>query len=334
MGISNRENLLKALRCCEVERVPWVPFVGVHAAKLLGVELKDFLCDSGLIAQGIVKAARLYDADGIPLCFDLQIEAELLGCGVKYLPKMPPAIIKHPLAKGSLGDLAEYEPNSGRLKVVLDSMPKIKAELGDNTAIYALVTGVLTLAYQLRGRAILDDIANASESLAPLLRFCKDIQLKTIRAYAERGVDVVAVVEPMCSNLQADFFIKELMPLENELFEYINTKNLASSFFLCGDVNLLLDEICKAKCNNISVCSNVDLGVLKAKALAAGKSFSGNLDPRRDILNCSKLDSVKKARQSLKIGGKKGFILSSGCDLAFDSPSENLLAISSQKSFT
>ncbi|MFI3290681.1 MAG: uroporphyrinogen decarboxylase family protein [Opitutales bacterium] len=327
MKISRRENLINVLKGGEGEKVPFVPFVGVHAAKVLEVGLKDFLSSSDLIAKGVVKSAKLYNADGIPLCFDLQIEAELLGCGVKYLDKMPPAVIKHPLAKGSLSDLNVYEPNSGRLKCVLDAIESIRAELGDNTALYALVSGVLTLAYQLRGRALLEDIANRADSLIPLLAYCRDIQLKTIKAYAERGVDVVAVVEPLCSNLDIDFF-KELLPFENDLFDYINDLGLLSSFFLCGDVNELLDEICESRCHNISVCSNVNLSVLREKALKAKKSFGGNLNPRSDILNCSKEETILKTKQCLDIGKTKAFVFSTGCDLAFDSPSESLIAIS------
>ncbi len=323
--MTGKENLLKVLRGGESERVPWVPFVGVHSAKLLGVSLEDFFYDSDLIAKGVVNSAKLYKADAIPLAFDLQLEAEILGAKTKILPKMPPAIIKHPLADKI--KFPSYNPNSGRLAIALNAVPSIKKGLGENTALLGLVCGVLTLSYQLRGRALLDDIKAKNTELKELLSYAKEVQLKTIQAYVQSGVDAITVVEPMCSNLDTKFFIEELFALENELFDSIKRAGLPSSFFSCGDVNALLPKICKMHCDNISVCSNVDLEILKREAINANKSFGGNLNPRQEILKGTKEDCIKAVKNCLELGGKKGYILSSGCDLAYETPSENLIAI-------
>jgi len=48
-------------------------------AKLLGISAKEYLSSSRHIIDGISKAIELYDPDGIPVMFDLQIEAEALG---------------------------------------------------------------------------------------------------------------------------------------------------------------------------------------------------------------------------------------------------------------
>ena len=39
--ITGRERVKKAIRCEEVDRVPWVPFVGSHAAYLLGMGAQE-----------------------------------------------------------------------------------------------------------------------------------------------------------------------------------------------------------------------------------------------------------------------------------------------------
>ncbi len=324
--LSKKEELIKCLHGEGTKRVPWLPFVGIHAAKVMGKSLGEFLYDSELISEGVVRSARLYNASGIPICFDLQLEAEILGAKTKILEKMPPAIIKHPFASNM--EFPKYEPNSGRLKIVLDAIPKAKKELGEDCALYGLVTGILTLAYQLRGRQLLDDIKDKKDEAKALLNYCKEVQLKTISAYVDRSIDVVAVVEPMCSVVNVDFCVEELFPLENELFDNIRREGLPSSFFLCGDVNEMLKEICNTSCDNICVCSNVDLNSLKQYALRANKSFGGNLNPRTEILNASKEECVSYAKKCLDIGGNKGYILSSGCDLPYDTPSENLIAIS------
>jgi uroporphyrinogen decarboxylase len=71
--------LEKAFRLQPVERVPWVPFVGVHGGFLLGVDAQEYLRSGDLMVEGISKAIELYRPDGIPVAFDLQIEAEILA---------------------------------------------------------------------------------------------------------------------------------------------------------------------------------------------------------------------------------------------------------------
>ena len=90
----------KAFRLEELERAPWVPFVGVHGAHLIGVNAESYLKDASSITAGIEKAIGLYRPDGIPVVFDLQIEAEILGCKLAWSKENPPAVVSHPLTEG------------------------------------------------------------------------------------------------------------------------------------------------------------------------------------------------------------------------------------------
>ncbi len=82
--MTGKERIQKAFRCERVDRVPWVPFVGCHAGALLGVSAQDFLKSDKRMIDGINKAIALYQPDGIPVAFDLQIEAEALGCELAW----------------------------------------------------------------------------------------------------------------------------------------------------------------------------------------------------------------------------------------------------------
>jgi uroporphyrinogen-III decarboxylase len=68
------------------------------------------------------KPLKEYNPDGIPIIFDLQIEAEILGCKLQWAPHNPPAVISHPLAEGKLlKDLKIPEENEGRVGVALEA---------------------------------------------------------------------------------------------------------------------------------------------------------------------------------------------------------------------
>ena len=53
--------------------------------------------------SGLNKAIELYKPDGIPVSFDLQLEAEILGCKLNWAKENPPAgPLAQPLATRSL----------------------------------------------------------------------------------------------------------------------------------------------------------------------------------------------------------------------------------------
>ena len=78
------ELIKQAFKLQEVERVPWVPFVGVHGGHLTGVDAETYLKSADEIVSGVSQAVEKYNPDGVPVVFDLQIEAEILGCDLQW----------------------------------------------------------------------------------------------------------------------------------------------------------------------------------------------------------------------------------------------------------
>ena len=72
-------------------KVPWVPYVGVHGAFLINEAADKCLQDPRLLAKSVVNAAKRYRADGIPLLFDLSVEAQAIGCELKWWPDNVPS---------------------------------------------------------------------------------------------------------------------------------------------------------------------------------------------------------------------------------------------------
>ena len=66
------ELIKKAMRLEDVERIPWVPFVGAHAGAMIGMTATEFLKSSDNLVKGVNKAIELYNPDGIPVAFDLR----------------------------------------------------------------------------------------------------------------------------------------------------------------------------------------------------------------------------------------------------------------------
>ena len=94
-----KELIFKTLRHEETERVAWVPFAGVHAGKLLGYTAEELLKEGDKLLPSLLEVNKLYTPDGMPVVFDLQIEAEILGCELMWARDNPPSVKTHPLAR-------------------------------------------------------------------------------------------------------------------------------------------------------------------------------------------------------------------------------------------
>ncbi len=78
--MTGKELILKAFNNEDLERVPWIPYTGVQVGALSGVDAEKLLQSEELLFENLMKAHKQYAPDGMPIIFDLQIEAEILGC--------------------------------------------------------------------------------------------------------------------------------------------------------------------------------------------------------------------------------------------------------------
>ena len=293
--MTGKERIQKAFKCESVDRVPWVPFVGCHAGALIDASAEDFLKSEKLMIDGINKAIELYQPDGIPVAFDLQIEAEALGCELAWAEENPPAVTKHPLCNGTtLADLKIPAANEGRIETVLKVAKAIRAEHPE-IALYGLITGPFTLALHLLGTDIFMKMFDDTDYVHELLTFCKDVCIAMSKYYIDTGCDVVAVVDPMTSQIGPDQFTQFVTPFAAEVFESIREAGALSSFFVCGHAQQNIAVMAQTKCDNISIDENIPLDYVRQECEKQGISFGGNLQLTSVLLLGKPIDAQKNA---------------------------------------
>ncbi|PKQ63919.1 hypothetical protein BZG02_07870 [Labilibaculum filiforme] len=321
------ELIKKAMRLEEVERIPWVPFVGAHAGELLNMTATEYLKSADNIVAGVNKAIELYNPDGIPVAFDLQIEAEALGCKLAWADDNPPAVISHPLKEGvKLEDMKVPCPCSARIPMVMEATQRLREQHPD-MALYGLITGPFTLALHLLGTDIFMDMMMDPEGTHKIMRFATDVALMMSSNYIEAGADVIAIVDPMTSQIDPMSFETFVKPYVTEINEFIREADALSSFFVCGNAQQNIEEMCQTKPDNISIDENIPLDFVRDIALKHNISFGGNMKLTLVLLMGDEEASRRDALECMDIGGKKGFILAPGCDLAMATPVKNLQAV-------
>jgi MtaA/CmuA family methyltransferase len=325
--MTGKELILKAFRLEEVERIPWVPFVGIHGAKLIDVPGDKYLQSAELISRGAAKAVELYKPDGLPVTFDLQIEAEAMGCQLAWSTENPPAVISHPLSEGkTLADLVVPGKDDGRINLVLDAARAIRKDHPD-IALYGLITGPFTLALHLLGTDIFIKMLEDAPQVTAILEFANRVAMAMAGYYLEAGCDIIAVVDPMTSQIGPDQFSQFITPPMTALFEHIRSGGGLGSFFVCGYAQQNIEVMCDCKPDNVSIDENIPLDFVRDICLEREISFGGNMKLTVVLLMGSPDDCQEHALETMELGKRKGFILAPGCDLPMATPRENLAAI-------
>jgi len=325
--MTGKERIQKTFKLEPTDSIPWVPFVGVHAASLIGVNATEFLHSADHIVNGISKAVELYQPDGIPVLFDLQLEAELLGCKLNWAEENPPAVISHPLLEGkTIEDLLIPDKHQGRMPIVMDATQQLRAKYPD-LALYGLIAGPFTLALHLLGTDIFMKLFEEPEYVTKLFAFCEKVAKRMADYYIEAGCDVIAVVDPMTSQIDPVTFEAFVSPPMTEIFQHIRERGAFSSFFVCGHAQQNIEVMCGCKPDNISIDENIPLDYVKDIALRHNISFGGNLQLTVVLLMGTPEDAAFNALDCMELGGDRGFILAPGCDLPMATPTENLIAV-------
>jgi MtaA/CmuA family methyltransferase len=231
------------------------------------------------------------------------------------------------LAEGtSLAELKIPSENDGRIPVVLEATRVLHKKYPE-IALYGLITGPFTLALHLLGTDVFLKLYEDPENVSAILDFCKDVGIKMSEYLINAGCDVIAVVDPMTSQIGSDTFETFVTPYATEIFKFIRNKGKLSSFFVCGHAQQNIEAMCSCEPDNISIDENIPLDYVKEIALKNGISFGGNLKLTVVLLMGNEDDAREDALNCLDTGGKTGFILAPGCDLPMETPPVNIKAV-------
>ena len=325
-----KEILFKVLRHEKAERIPWVPFAGVHAGKLKGYNAIEVLKEPDKLYESLMEVHRLYQPDGMPIMFDLQLEAEILGCGLLWADNNPPSVSSSPYVNSDDLPTDDMIPkkDQGRIPMILEVMDRMKRSVGDETALYGLITGPLTLATHLRGSEIFMDMLKRKDKAEQLFDFCTKVAIAMAGYYIDAGMDVIAVVDPLVSQISPKSFSKQLHDPYVKIFDYIRERGAFSSFFVCGDASKQIRVMCETHPDSMHVDENVKLAESKLITDEFNIVMGGNIPLTTTMLFGNQQDNMKAVIDIYdSVPTKTNFILSPGCDMPYDVPIENGVAV-------
>lgn len=327
MIMTGRELVLSTFRHEETPRLPWVPFAGVHVGKLKGYTATEVLTDKDKLFESLMESTRLYMPDGMPILFDLQMEAEILGCELIWANDNPPSVVSHPLEKAQSIPDRLVERTDGRIPLMLDVCRRVKEAVGDRIALYGLFCGPFTLASHLRGTQLFKDMKKNPELVKSLLDYCLANAFRMVDFYQETGMDIAAPVDPLVSQLSPKMFQEYLAEPYTKLFRYIREKGMYSSFFVCGNALPNVEGMCLTGPDGISIDENIPMATAKAITDRYNVCIGGNIPLTTTMLFGNQQDNMKFVVEMVDSVSRKNLIVSPGCDMPYDIPIENTIAV-------
>ena len=207
-------------------------------------------------------------------------------------------------------------------------MRRMKAAVGETTALYGLICGPFTLASHLRGNNLFTDMYDFEDEVCDLFAFCKRVCMRMADYYIEAGMDVIAMVDPLISQISTAHFEQFMTEPYTEIFRYIREKGAFSSFFVCGDATRNVEAMCQTGPDSISVDENVNLLAAKQICDRYNIAIGGNIPLTSIMLLGNQQDNMKFAVDLLdSVKDKRNFILAPGCDMPYDVPVENCIGV-------
>lgn len=326
-----KERVLGMLQGRKVDRIPSAPLLLNLCSRVTGVNISKFNSDAGVMGEAQVRAWERYGHD-MPLMFTTtSTVAEAMGTKL-FFPEDDAPYVDKPLVENP-EDVAKVKVADpwldGRLPVYLEAARHVIKEIGDKVFVGCIFAAPFTTAAHLRGTETLIRETYKNPGLVnELLELAKASALNMIDALAELGV-VPVIVEPVASAslISPKQFEKFAFPHLTEIVERAHQKGSPICLHICGKT-LPIIEIMAATGADILSIDQIDMKSMKE--LVGDKTcLLGNVKPAETLFKGTPEMVMAEVKDIIEKAGDspRGLIVSSGCEVPFNTPPENIDAL-------
>jgi uroporphyrinogen decarboxylase len=165
------------------------------------------------------------------------------------------------------------------------------------------------------------------EGVSALLAYTREVCKRMADLYIDAGMDVIAVVDPMVSQIGPRHFAQFMHEPFSDVFAHVRSRGALSSFFVCGDATKNIDAMCQTAPDSISIDENIDMAAAKAITDRYGIAIGGNIPLTTVMLLGAQADAMKWVLDWRDKLSPPNLILAPGCDMPYDVPTENVIGV-------
>lgn len=321
---TSKELVRNLFQMMELPRTPFIPWVCNFAARLEQIPIKGMFSDPTLLSRSLQNAQKLFGYDGIITIFDQTLEAEACGCQIKWSEEELPMVVSHPLGEGaSIGDLDVSKiETQGRVPVALEAARRISILKGKEVALLGVVTGPLTLARHLKGDTFINEVESSSSEAMAIIELAQKVSLKLCRAYCERGVDGIVIVEDLLGQVPPNLFSTRVAPALQTIWNVIKYYNAYSILLARNCSQEHVEPIFGLRADGVVISGTIDYGYIRQVALKHNTCFGASIPG--SILVGTQAQVRDLVKHYLSLGERKGFFITTDWQVLYNTPIDNM----------
>lgn len=309
-------------------RVLFHPILMQLAAQFYNSTYEQFMTDYRVLVESNIRCMELIDHDAVGLISDPFRETSAFGGKVQFSgnnnPVCEPIISDiHDLDHLKNPDVYKSERTFDRIRAA----GYYKDFIGDEIPIIGWIEGPLAEAADLAGvNNILLKILMEPDFVKRLMDICVITARDFARAQIEAGCLVIGMGDAICSQIDPETYCSYVLPLHQEIFDFIHSQGAFIKLHICGNITQLLPHLALTGTDILDLDWMVDFKTAREQC-GDEIMLCGNLDPVACIKEQT-TDRISDCSRKL-INEQKGtrFILSGGCEIPRDTPLENINAM-------
>ncbi len=163
-----------------------------------------------------------------------------------------------------------------------------------------------------------------------LMERCIDYTTAYATALADAGANMLSGGDSPAGLVGPRLYADVVMPYEQQLIARIKQQvSIPISLHVCGDATAILEGMAQSGADVLEIDHQVDMQTA-SRAVGPDIALWGNLDPVGILAQGTPAmvrDATTKLLRLVQQVGHRRFVLSSGCTLAVETPSENIFSM-------
>ncbi len=304
-----------------------LPLVGAPGAWLTKTPLVAAYRNGDRQFECIEALDKEFGLEAVFTFMDLSLEAEAFGAEVLFTDNEAPKVLNSIVVdEAGIAALEVPESGTGRTAETL-KCARLCANHFRNTPVFAGMIGPISLAGRIADMTEMLAMTAAEPGAAhALLAKSAAFLYEYIKALKAAGVNGVIIAEPAagllspeaCAEFSMDYIRRIIEPVQDDSFMVI--------LHNCGRTEKQVEQLLSAGADALHVGNAVDITSILGQ-VPATMPVMGNIDPVA-VMKTRDAETVGQATTELleATRGYANFVLSSGCDIPFGVPAENIKA--------
>ncbi|OGD25708.1 MAG: hypothetical protein A2V57_06100 [Candidatus Aminicenantes bacterium RBG_19FT_COMBO_65_30] len=333
--MTKRERVERTYAFEPADKVPFVPAVYEHKARLVGRSPSEVCRSLDLLLESLEKEIEVYDPDMLTVGIDVyNVEAEAAGCEVRYFGREPdvPAIAAPILAgPGDLGKLGRPDPaRDGRMPLFVEAAARLHKDRGRDLVVRGALTGPFSLACALAGtEEVLVATVEDPRFVRALLAFSARVAVDFGTAFLEKGVEPIlfdSKASPAAASPRV--FRQFVLPAYRDVVIPALREAGARTLPLIvgGDTTSILEDLLQTGAGQLLCDAGSDLALFLKRCREERRALRASVDAR--LVHRGRPEEIRdEAGRILRAAaGEAGFLFGCGV-VAYDCDPRNVLAL-------